>query len=78
MEWNYVQQIIPSTSDKFSPIEKAIIEHFQPSLFGENNVIGPAEFANLWDILCLPVKYAGLGISNPVQLSKHNFKYLSL
>ena len=74
MEWNYVQQIIPSISDKFVLIEKALTEHFLPSLFGESEVIGPAVIADLWDILCLPVKYAGPRIFNPVHLADHNFQ----
>ena len=74
MEWNYVQRIIPSISDKFVLIEKALTEHFLPALFGEGEVIGPAVIADLWDILCLPVKHAGLGIFNPAHQADHNFQ----
>ena len=58
-EWNYVQRVIPECGPALSPLKKAISEGFLPKLFGCE--ISPAER----QMFELPVKLAGLGMTNP-------------
>ena len=58
-EWNYIQRVVPECGPALSPLEKAISEGFLPKLFGCE--ISPAER----QIFELPVKLAGLGMTNP-------------
>ena len=58
-EWNYIQRVIPECGPALSPLEKAISEGFLPKLFGCE--ISPAER----QMFELPVKLAGLGMTNP-------------
>ena len=58
-EWNYIQRVIPECGPALSPLEKAISEGFLPNLFGCE--ISPAER----QMFELPVKLAGLGMTNP-------------
>ena len=61
MEWQYLQRVVPGVADSFEPVEKALVDEFLPALLGENVL-----FAELREVLSLPIKSAGLGISNPM------------
>ena len=50
-----------------SPIKRAIIDHFLPSLFG--STIDDDEV----DILCQPVRFAGIGIHDPIKSASNQF-----
>ena len=51
----------------YSPIKLAIICHFLPSLFG--STIDEDEV----DLLCRPVRFAGIGIHDPIKSASNQF-----
>ena len=58
-EWSYVQRVVPGCGPALQSVEKAMAEGFLPKLFGCE--VSPAERK-----LCeLPIKMAGLGVTNP-------------
>ena len=61
-EWTYLQRVVPGTEAAFKPIEKALMEDFLPALLGDSI----ATAATLREQTCLPVRFSGLGIPNPV------------
>ena len=65
-EWTYLQRVLPDISDYFAPIEQALQSEFIPALFGD-------EQAPPRSLSKLPVRYAGLGIPDPVSNSDHHF-----
>ena len=67
-EWNYIQRVIPECGPAPSPLEKAISEGFLPKLFGCE--ISPAER----QMFELPVKLAGLGMTNPCVLGPRAYE----
>ena len=65
--WTYVQRTIPNIADLFEPLEHAIRENFIPALIGRK--VNDVERK----IFELPVKLGGLGLSNPVKTSDHEY-----
>jgi hypothetical protein len=62
-EWTYLQRVIPGIDGAFGPIEDVITREFIPALLGEDAAgLIPAR-----DLLALSVRFAGLGIPDPVQ-----------
>lgn len=59
--WTFIQRTIPNTSHLFEPLEDSIRESFIPAIIGRK--ISDMERK----ILAMPVKYGGLGISNPME-----------
>ena len=66
--WSYLQRTIPDISHCFEPLEKVIKDEFIPTLVGRP--ISDHER----EIFELPVRYGGLGISNPVRTADSEFK----
>ena len=59
-KFSYIMRTIPRSSIFFEPIETILVEKFIPALFGRN--VSPL----MRDLVTLPSKMGGLGISNPV------------
>lgn len=67
-EWSYLQRVVPECDSAFLPIEKAINDVFLPKLFG-------CEFStDERQVFTLPVKYSGLGISDPAATSSRAYE----
>ena len=61
-----MQRVVPDIAESFAPIEKALAEEFIPALFGGSDA--PSR-----EISQLPVRFAGVGVSNPVSAADANF-----
>ncbi len=60
-EWQYLQRVVPETSDAFAPLEEAISRIFLPALLEE-----PSEnLAPMRALLALSPRQAGLGVASP-------------
>ncbi len=59
-EWLFLQRVVPNCGPQFAPLEEAIAEKFLPKLFGVEVSI---QDRGLYE---LPIRFAGLGIPNPV------------
>ena len=77
-EWIFLQRVMINVGSFYSPIKLLIIDHFLPSLFGSS--IDEDEV----DLLCRPVRFAGIGIhdliisaSNQFNISYEATKHLS-
>ena len=70
MEWTYLQRVVPDVSAFFEPIEEAITSDFLPALLAGGMAETDEAFRNL---TCFPVRYAGLGIPNPVKQAKRQY-----
>ncbi len=67
--WTYLSRTIPEVSDLFQPLEDAIHQVFIPSLTG-----CPPCSQLTRDLLALPVRLGGLGLTNPTITSDDNFQ----
>ena len=63
-KWLYLMRTIPEIKDLFHPLEDAIRVQFIPSLTGRS---APADLER--ELMALPTKLGGLGITNPVSSS---------
>jgi hypothetical protein len=66
--WSYIQRTVSDISHCFEPLEKVIREELIPALVGRQ--ISDHERSTFE----LPVRYGGLGISNPVKTADREFK----
>ena len=66
--WTYLSRTVPGVSDLLEPVEKAIRQKFIPALTGRNM---PGDLER--DLFALPTRLGGLGIANPVDMSKSQF-----
>jgi hypothetical protein len=66
--WSYLQRTVPDISNCFEPLEKVIREEFIPVLVGRS--ISDHERC----IFELPVRFGGMGVSNPVKTADNEFK----
>jgi len=66
-KWNYYFRTTPNISNLLSPLEFAICGHFLPKL-----VLHPAS-DNERQLFYLPVRFGGLGISNPILTSDEQY-----
>ena len=66
-EWIFLQRVMIDAGSFYSPIKLAIIDHFLPSLFG--STIDEDEV----DLLCRPVRFAGIGIHDPIKSASNQF-----
>ena len=66
-EWTYLQRVVPDIAEAFAPIEDAIATEFLPALFGNANGVPERK------LLALPVRFAGLGVPNPVSSATSHF-----
>ena len=67
--WTYLSRTIPEVSDLFQPLGDAIHQVFIPSLTGR-----PPCSKLIRDLLTLPVRLGGLGLTNPTVISDDNFQ----
>ena len=67
--WTYLSRTIPEVSDLFQPLEDAIHQVFIPFLTG-----CPPCSKLTRDLLALPVRLGGLGLTNPTVTSDDNFQ----
>ena len=59
-KWAFVQRVTPGIRNAFGPVEKALRENFLPDIFE-----GSGEGAPERGVTCLPVKQAGLPLTDP-------------
>ena len=67
-EWAFVQRVTPGVSDAFGPVEMALKDTFVSELFK-----GLREGMPERGVTRLPVKQAGLALSNPTQTAPENW-----
>ena len=66
-QWTFFQRVIPNIAHLFAPVEEAIASAFIPAIYGES----VSETVRL--LASLPVKCAGLAITNPVETCQANY-----
>ena len=66
-KWNFLQRTIPNTEKLFEPLQKVLTDIFIPKLTGHKHSQIERE------ILSLPARNGGLGISNPMETAPHAF-----
>ena len=60
-KWTFLARTVPDVSNLFQPLEDAIRQHFLPVLTGQS------PFSDtIRDLMVLPTRLGGLGITNPV------------
>ena len=67
--WSYVLRTIPETHDLLLPLEDAIRQRFIPALTGR-----PSCSTLERDLMAIPVRLGGLGLSTPAMLSPTAFQ----
>ena len=67
--WSFLSQTIPDIADLLNPLEETIQQHLIPALTG-----CPPCSREERDLLALPVRVGGMGITNPVSTSHCNFE----
>ena len=67
-KWTFLARTISGIADLFEPLEEKIRCQFLPSLTGRN-----AFNDDKRDLLALPVRLGGLGITNPVKQTVHQY-----
>ena len=65
--WKYFQRTVPHIATLFQPLENVIREVLIPKIFGRE--ISDQERA----LFSLPLRYGGMGIQNPVEISDSEF-----
>ena len=66
--WSFIQRTIPNIGHLFSPLEECIRETFIPAVIGRK----VSDLERL--ILSFPVRYGGLGISDPTTTCEREYK----
>lgn len=67
-KWMFLARTIGGISDHFQPLEEAIRHRFLPSLTGQK-ALSDAER----ELMALPVRLGGLGITNPATQTDHQY-----
>ena len=67
--WSFLSRTIPDIADLLYPLEEATQQHLIPALTGR-----PPCSREERDLLALPVRLGGMGITNPVSTSHRNFE----
>ena len=67
--WTFYMRTIPHINENLLPLEKKISEVFIPALLGR----AVSSFER--DILELPVRYGGLGITNPARTAQREYNF---
>ena len=68
-QWSYISQTIPDIQDLLCPIEDAVCQHLIPPLTG-----WPPCSELMCDVLALPTRLGGLGITKITQNSDYMFQ----
>ena len=71
-QWTHLQRVVPGIDPLFDPVETALMEEFLPAIYGEQVT------ETVRSLAALPVKCAGLAITNPVKTSPENYKASTL
>ena len=71
-QWTFFQHVIPNIAHLFSPVESAIADHFVPAIYG-----GKVS-ESMRTLSSLPVRYAGIAITNPVTTNQPNYEASTL
>ena len=66
-KWTYVCRTIPKIDDLLRPLDEVIHQHFIPVITG-HSPCSPLE----WQLLALPPRLGGVGLSNPLSLCHPN------
>jgi hypothetical protein len=74
-EWQFLQRVTNGLSDELEVVEEALAKKFLPSLFGNGE--SWCEDAKR-QLVCLPVKHAGLALPNPTTAAESNWKASTL
>ena len=67
-KWTFLSRTIPDAEELFKPLEEMIRTRLIPSLTGQNSCND-----DMRDLLALPTRLGGLGISNPSKQSSGHF-----
>ena len=67
--WSYLSRTIPDIADLLKPLKETIQQHLIPALTGR-----PPCSREERDLLALPIRLGGMGITNPVSTSHRNFE----
>ena len=67
-KWHFLMRTIEGIEELFKPLEDAITMQFIPALTAQ----GPPSGA-IRDLLGLPARLGGLGITNPVEMTQHQY-----
>ena len=67
--WSFLSRTIPDIADLLKPLEETIHQHLIPALTGR-----PPCSREERDLLALPVRLGGMGMTNPVSTSHRNFE----
>ena len=68
-KWTYLMRVSSTSDDQWKPLEAALREKFLPALSGRQ-VFSDTER----NLLSLPAKLGGIGVTNPTQSSGHQYK----
>ena len=69
-KWSYLSRTVPNISDLFMPLENAIRHQLLPALTGRSGLTDLER-----DLLALPTRHGGLGISNPTKSANQQFNH---
>ena len=67
-KWTYLSRVLSDISDLMAPLEKVIAQSFIPALTGQSQFNDSTR-----DLLALPVRLGGLGISNPMNTAPSQY-----
>ena len=67
--WSFLSRTIPDIADLLNPLEEAIQQYLIPALTGR-----PPCSREERDLLALPVRFGGMGITNPASTPHRNFE----
>jgi hypothetical protein len=72
-EWQFLQRVTNRLSNEFEVVEEALATKLLPSLFGNGESCDTKR-----QLVCLPVKHAGLALPNPMTAVESNWKASTL
>jgi hypothetical protein len=72
-EWQFLQRVTNRLSNEFEVVEEALATKFLPSLFRNGESCDTKR-----QLVCLPVKHAGLALPNPTTAVESNWKASTL
>jgi hypothetical protein len=66
--WSFIQRTIPNIAPLFSPLEEAIANSFIPAVVGRCLSVAERK------MVALPVRFGGLGITNPIEACEREYQ----
>ena len=67
-EWSYLQRILPSCEEAFTPIWNTLYQYFWPAIF--EGTISDLEK----QLFSIPARLGGMGVRNPIKTAKIAYK----